>query len=895
MHSVFRRSIFILFGVVPLLIAGLATQEAAAQVCVGDCNGNRVVAINELVTGVNIALNSQSVDVCPAVDRNNSRTVSVDELVVAVNNALRGCPMVTPTTISTLTMSATATNTVPISSPTTSHTVTASPTPTNTVPTATATLTATATPTPQPPTIHAEINPDRVAPGESVIVSITVTNPGLTDLTGVIVRASLPAAGIGTVDRFFISDNGSCNNASCVAGQQAAWNIGTLAHGTGRTVSFPMTVLPGQTAPADETALTTMASIVADGIGQISTDATAIVDRNRALAVSIDEDHDPVAPSAELRYAVRYGNRGLTALTAATLDVPLPAGTNFISATDGGTLANGTVTWPLGDLAAGANGVREMIVEVDSNAGEAIAAQAMLASGIEEAVAQTVARVQPAPDLTVSLVAGPEPVAPGEPLAVSLTITNRGATDLFGVTAELRVPPEVLPFAPADADGSGVHPRCVVLLRQPGARDLTIGNLAAGHGVTLNIPPVVLSGQTAPRSGTLISIDVEVVATDAPQLKLRRNVIVETNRKLELELDPSPQPVAHGALLTYSLSFGNRSVGQLAPAQLTMPLPVGTAFLSASDGGTAANGVVTWPLGDLAAGASGVRELVVIVDDMADEGQPVVAEATLVAGDAEARAQVATRVQTETDLIMEIDVGPDPIMPGEPLQGSVTVSNRGPVTLFEVQAEVRVPPELAAFGPDHANFLVSCRTGVSFACDPLERALWTVGDLAPGQGATLTFPATVLSGQTGPPGGTVIVFDASANDGRSRRRVAASRCVRTARSSSSSRSARRRLASAKSCTTPHVRQSQRRQGGASLELPIPPGTRCCRPMAEPSRATRCLAGGGDPPWAGRIQEAGDAGGAGQPAGPPAACARTLRRAPTRRAPRRWRVSRMGCR
>jgi hypothetical protein len=452
----------------------------------------------------------------------------------------------------------------------------------------------------------------------------------------------------------------------------------------------------------------------------------------------------------------------------------------------------------------------------------------MLASGIEEAVAQTVARVEPAPDLTVSLVAGPEPVAPGEPLAVSLTITNRGATDMFGVTAELRVPPEVLPFAPADADGPvcnrGASFSCDNLERAI----WTIGNLAAGHGVTLNIPPVVLSGQTAQRSGTLISFDVEVVATDAPQLKLRRNVIVETNRKLELELDPSPQPVAHGALLTYSLSFGNRSVGQLAAAQLTMPLPVGTAFLSASDGGTAANGVVTWPLGDLAAGASGVRELVVIVDDMADEGQPVVAEATLVAGDAEARAQVATRVQTETDLIMEIDVGPDPIMPGEPLQGSVTVSNRGPVTLFEVQAEVRVPPELAAFGPDHANFVVSCRTGVSFACDPLERALWTVGDLAPGQGATLTFPATVLSGQTGPPGGTVIVFDgrASANDGSvtQARRSVTVRPNRPLELELAVSPQTVGLGEELHYALTYGNRSAGMQGGASLQLPIPPGT-----------------------------------------------------------------------
>ena len=106
-------------------------------------------------------------------------------------------------------------------------------------------------------------------------------------------------------------------------------------------------------------------------------------------------DHDRRTDRPSCASAVRYGNRGLTALTAATLDVPLPAGTNH--------LGNGWrhVGQRHGDVgrwatcAAGANGVREMIVEVDSNAGEAIAAQAMLASGIEEAVAQTVARSSP--------------------------------------------------------------------------------------------------------------------------------------------------------------------------------------------------------------------------------------------------------------------------------------------------------------------------------------------------------------------------------------------------------------------------------------------------------------------------------------------------------------------
>jgi hypothetical protein len=59
--------------------------------CVGDCDGNRKVEINELVTGVNIALGSTSVDACPSFDADDSGEVEINELVTAVDNALNGC------------------------------------------------------------------------------------------------------------------------------------------------------------------------------------------------------------------------------------------------------------------------------------------------------------------------------------------------------------------------------------------------------------------------------------------------------------------------------------------------------------------------------------------------------------------------------------------------------------------------------------------------------------------------------------------------------------------------------------------------------------------------------------------------------------------------------------
>ena len=60
--------------------------------CAGDCNSDGMVAINELITGVNIALGSAQVTACPSFDVNKDGSVAINELISAVNNALGGCP-----------------------------------------------------------------------------------------------------------------------------------------------------------------------------------------------------------------------------------------------------------------------------------------------------------------------------------------------------------------------------------------------------------------------------------------------------------------------------------------------------------------------------------------------------------------------------------------------------------------------------------------------------------------------------------------------------------------------------------------------------------------------------------------------------------------------------------
>ncbi|MBI4518166.1 MAG: hypothetical protein HY699_20375 [Deltaproteobacteria bacterium] len=62
-----------------------------ASTCVGNCDDDEQVTVDELVKGVNIALGSLLLSDCPSFDTDDSGTVTVDELVRAVNNALIGC------------------------------------------------------------------------------------------------------------------------------------------------------------------------------------------------------------------------------------------------------------------------------------------------------------------------------------------------------------------------------------------------------------------------------------------------------------------------------------------------------------------------------------------------------------------------------------------------------------------------------------------------------------------------------------------------------------------------------------------------------------------------------------------------------------------------------------
>jgi hypothetical protein len=66
-------------------------QPNKAEGCVGDCNSDGSVTVDEILLAVNVALDGRATSECPAVDSDGSGSVSVSEIVQVIIKAVYGC------------------------------------------------------------------------------------------------------------------------------------------------------------------------------------------------------------------------------------------------------------------------------------------------------------------------------------------------------------------------------------------------------------------------------------------------------------------------------------------------------------------------------------------------------------------------------------------------------------------------------------------------------------------------------------------------------------------------------------------------------------------------------------------------------------------------------------
>src|SRR2546422_1403606 len=397
----------------------------------------------------------------------------------------------------------------------------------------------------------------------------------------------------------------------------------------------------------------------------------------------------PVAPGGALAYTLRFGNPGGASSPAAILEVSLPLGTSFVSATDGATVAGGLVQWNVGVLAPGAVGQRQLVVAVDPQAisGSLVTALADLrdaATSRSLARANGAAAVLSSIGTQVAMTAAPDPVRPGELVQYAVTVTNRSIGDL-SYSVQAQVPNHTT----VDSGNIGQSGGCGLLVCTAGRPISWNRVISAEQAMTFSFAARVDTTNAAP-NGTVIRSTV--TATSGNNGATTAVDVVISTADLSLGMISAPSPVAPGGALAYTLRFGNPGGASSPAAILEVPLPLGTSFVSATDGATVAGGLVQWNVGVLAPGAVGQRQLVVAVDPQAISGSLVTALADLrdaATSRSLARANGAAAVLSSIGTQVAMTAAPDPVRPGELVQYAVTVTNRSIGDLsYSVQAQV---------------------------------------------------------------------------------------------------------------------------------------------------------------------------------------------------------------
>ena len=75
-----------------LWVGSTTAPAGLAAACVGDCNGDGEVTVNELLVLVNITLDTAALSSCAVGDQNDDGQITVNEIIGGVNNALSACP-----------------------------------------------------------------------------------------------------------------------------------------------------------------------------------------------------------------------------------------------------------------------------------------------------------------------------------------------------------------------------------------------------------------------------------------------------------------------------------------------------------------------------------------------------------------------------------------------------------------------------------------------------------------------------------------------------------------------------------------------------------------------------------------------------------------------------------
>src|SRR5206468_65032 len=157
----------------------------------------------------------------------------------------------------------------------------------------------------------------------------------------------------------------SATGGGTLAAGVVTWNIGNVNAGVSSSVQLVVQVA----SPLANGTVITNGTYDIDSAQTAPVSGAAItttVSSAPVLNISKTDAPDPVNAGSNITYTLSYSNTGNMNATGVVITDTIPANTTFVSATGGGTLAAGVVTWNIGNVNAGVSSSVQLVVQVAS-------------------------------------------------------------------------------------------------------------------------------------------------------------------------------------------------------------------------------------------------------------------------------------------------------------------------------------------------------------------------------------------------------------------------------------------------------------------------------------------------------------------------------------------------
>jgi uncharacterized repeat protein (TIGR01451 family) len=517
--------------------------------------------------------------------------------------------------------------------------------------------------------------PDPVYAGYPLTYTITVHNDGPSIAVNARLTDTLPSG----VTPLSATPQGSCSLGSVVT-----CGLGNLSAGNNSVVRIVvLTTAAGVINNTVRVASNTVDRHLADNQVTTSTTVTPAAD----LAVSQEDDPDPVRASHALTYTITVHNNGPSSAASVTLTDILPVGVVFGSASPGNCLGTGPVVCTWSSLPASSDTLVHVMVMTTLEGlltNTVTVASTTYDRNLANNTNKEVTVVATTANLSLTQEDTPDPVIAEQELTYIITVTNAGPSIAGSVLLTDTLPANVT-LVSATPDQGSCSGESVVTCE--------LNNLLRKH--TAKVEVVVI-----PRVPGSIVNTVEV-STGTFEDNLADNTDTEatTVSPLSADLHPTlvgaPNPVIAGDLLIYTAQIANLGPSRAINASVSFDLSNEVTFIASTPPCSELGGTVTCSLGEIAANGSAVVNLTVQVSSSTFAAQ--------IASEADASSSVAdpiptnnhaianTAVKRSADLAIDILDTPDPVIPGNTLTYTLVYTNSGPSDAIDLLLTDHLP------------------------------------------------------------------------------------------------------------------------------------------------------------------------------------------------------------